>query len=104
MSQCELPVRLHSCFPRDRRNPKPLRESPQPAQISVAVRGAGSEQFANNANPAYNRELFAEAHDLAWIQPGEGEIRAAFWTNTKLFLILPQVAIGRGLNVFSGQF
>ena len=37
------------------------------------VRGAGSEQLANNANPAYNREYFNEAHDLviaAWTRPG----------------------------------
>ncbi|MGH8005420.1 MAG: LLM class flavin-dependent oxidoreductase, partial [Candidatus Binatia bacterium] len=37
------------------------------------VRGAGSEQFFNNANPAYNRELFNEAHDFiiqAWTKPG----------------------------------
>ncbi|MEA2626603.1 MAG: hypothetical protein QOD06_2648 [Candidatus Binatota bacterium] len=37
------------------------------------VRGAGSEQLANNANPAYNRELFEEGHDLiirAWTEPG----------------------------------
>src|ERR1700689_552578 len=37
------------------------------------VRGAGSEQLANNANPAYNREYFDEAHDLiiaAWTKPG----------------------------------
>jgi alkanesulfonate monooxygenase SsuD/methylene tetrahydromethanopterin reductase-like flavin-dependent oxidoreductase (luciferase family) len=37
------------------------------------VRGAGSEQVFNNANPAYNRELFNEAHDLilaAWTRPG----------------------------------
>ena len=37
------------------------------------VRGAGSEQLANNANPAYNREDFNEAHDLviaAWTKPG----------------------------------
>ncbi len=37
------------------------------------VRGAGSEQFATNANPGYNREYFNEAHDLvvrAWTQPG----------------------------------
>ena len=37
------------------------------------VRGAGSEQLANNANPAYNREYFNEAHDLviaAWTKPG----------------------------------
>src|SRR5579884_1362035 len=36
------------------------------------VRGAGSEQIFNNANPAYNRELFNEAHDLilaAWVRP-----------------------------------
>ena len=41
--------------------------------VSGWVRGAGSEQFANNANPAYNRELFNEAHDLiiqAWTRPG----------------------------------
>src|SRR5579864_169243 len=44
------------------------------------VRGAGSEQVFNNANPAYNRELFNEAHDLiiaAWTRSGpfrwEGE-------------------------------
>ena len=37
------------------------------------VRGAGSEQVFNNANPAYNRELFNEAHDVilaAWTRPG----------------------------------
>ena len=37
------------------------------------VRGAGSEQFFNNANPAYNREMFNEAHDFivqAWTKPG----------------------------------
>jgi alkanesulfonate monooxygenase SsuD/methylene tetrahydromethanopterin reductase-like flavin-dependent oxidoreductase (luciferase family) len=37
------------------------------------VRGAGSEQFANNANPAYNRDLFTEAHDFiikCWTEPG----------------------------------
>jgi alkanesulfonate monooxygenase SsuD/methylene tetrahydromethanopterin reductase-like flavin-dependent oxidoreductase (luciferase family) len=37
------------------------------------VRGAGSEQIFNNANPAYNREYFNEAHDLiiaAWSRPG----------------------------------
>jgi len=37
------------------------------------VRGAGSEQFATNANPGYNREYFNEAHDLvvqAWTRPG----------------------------------
>jgi len=37
------------------------------------VRGSGPEQFANNANPAYNREMFEEGHDLivqAWTRPG----------------------------------
>jgi alkanesulfonate monooxygenase SsuD/methylene tetrahydromethanopterin reductase-like flavin-dependent oxidoreductase (luciferase family) len=37
------------------------------------VRGAGSEQIANNINPAYNRERFNEAHDFiakAWTTPG----------------------------------
>ena len=37
------------------------------------VRGAGSESIYNNANPAYNRELFNEAHDFvvkAWTTPG----------------------------------
>jgi alkanesulfonate monooxygenase SsuD/methylene tetrahydromethanopterin reductase-like flavin-dependent oxidoreductase (luciferase family) len=37
------------------------------------IRGAGSEQIFNNANPAYNREYFDEAHDLiiaAWTRPG----------------------------------
>ena len=37
------------------------------------MRGAGSEQFFNNANPAYNREMFEEAHDFivqAWTRPG----------------------------------
>ncbi|HTT75357.1 MAG TPA: LLM class flavin-dependent oxidoreductase [Candidatus Binataceae bacterium] len=37
------------------------------------VRGAGSEQIFNEANPAYNREMFNEAHDLilaAWTRPG----------------------------------
>ncbi|MGA2410703.1 MAG: LLM class flavin-dependent oxidoreductase [Candidatus Binataceae bacterium] len=37
------------------------------------VRGAGSESIFNNANPAYNREMFNEAHDLilaAWSRPG----------------------------------
>jgi alkanesulfonate monooxygenase SsuD/methylene tetrahydromethanopterin reductase-like flavin-dependent oxidoreductase (luciferase family) len=48
--------------------------------VSGWVRGAGSEQFFNNANPAYNRELFNEAHEFivqAWTRPGpwryEGE-------------------------------
>ncbi len=37
------------------------------------VRGAGSESLFSNANPAYNRELFNEAHDFvikAWTTPG----------------------------------
>lgn len=37
------------------------------------VRGGGSEQYFNNANPAYNREMFEEAHDFiheAWTRPG----------------------------------
>lgn len=37
------------------------------------VRGAGSEQLANNVNPAFNRERFNEAHDFivqAWTKPG----------------------------------
>jgi len=37
------------------------------------VRGSGPEQFFNNVNPAFNRELFEEGHDLivkAWTQPG----------------------------------
>jgi alkanesulfonate monooxygenase SsuD/methylene tetrahydromethanopterin reductase-like flavin-dependent oxidoreductase (luciferase family) len=37
------------------------------------VRGGGSEQFASNANPAFNRELFNEAHEVviqAWTKPG----------------------------------
>ena len=37
------------------------------------VRGAGSESLYNNANPAFNRELFNEAHDIvikAWTTPG----------------------------------
>jgi alkanesulfonate monooxygenase SsuD/methylene tetrahydromethanopterin reductase-like flavin-dependent oxidoreductase (luciferase family) len=41
--------------------------------ISGIVRGGGTEQLANNVNPAYNRERFQEAHDLlikAWTVPG----------------------------------
>ena len=37
------------------------------------VRGGGTEQFAMNVNPAYNRARFEEAHDLilkAWTEPG----------------------------------
>ena len=41
--------------------------------VSGFVRGGGSEQYANNVNPAYNRERFEEAHDLLikiWTEPG----------------------------------
>jgi alkanesulfonate monooxygenase SsuD/methylene tetrahydromethanopterin reductase-like flavin-dependent oxidoreductase (luciferase family) len=41
--------------------------------VSGFIRGAGSEQLFNNANPAYNREYFDEAHELiiaAWTKPG----------------------------------
>jgi alkanesulfonate monooxygenase SsuD/methylene tetrahydromethanopterin reductase-like flavin-dependent oxidoreductase (luciferase family) len=41
--------------------------------VSGFVRGAGTEQYANNVNPAYNRERFEEAHDLLikiWSEPG----------------------------------
>jgi len=41
--------------------------------VSGWVRGAGSESIYNNANPAYNRELFNEAHDFViktWTTPG----------------------------------
>ncbi|MCH7553223.1 MAG: LLM class flavin-dependent oxidoreductase [Chloroflexi bacterium] len=41
--------------------------------ISGIVRGAGQEQIATNANPAFNRERFEEAHDLlikTWTEPG----------------------------------
>ncbi len=41
--------------------------------VSGWVRGAGSEQFFNNANPAYNREMFNEAHQFildAWTKDG----------------------------------
>jgi alkanesulfonate monooxygenase SsuD/methylene tetrahydromethanopterin reductase-like flavin-dependent oxidoreductase (luciferase family) len=41
--------------------------------ITGWVRGAGSEQIANNINPSYNRERFEEAHDFimdAWTKPG----------------------------------
>lgn len=60
----------------------PLRIAEELAEIDLIsggrlvagwVRGAGSEQFFNNANPAYNRELFNEAHDFiiqAWTRPG----------------------------------
>ncbi|HKV54441.1 MAG TPA: LLM class flavin-dependent oxidoreductase [Candidatus Binataceae bacterium] len=67
----------------------PLRLAEELAMIDVIsggrlvpgwVRGAGSEQIANNINPAFNRERFNEAHDFvikAWTTPGpwryEGE-------------------------------
>ena len=41
--------------------------------VSGFVRGGGVEQFATNANPAYNRERFEESHDLiikTWTEPG----------------------------------
>ena len=41
--------------------------------VSGWVRGAGSEQFFNNANPAYNREMFNEAHSFimdCWTKDG----------------------------------
>ena len=37
------------------------------------MRGGGSEQFASNASPAFNREYFNEAHEAviqAWTKPG----------------------------------
>jgi len=60
----------------------PLRVAEEIAQIDLVsrgrvvagwVRGSGPEQFFNNANPAYNREMFEEAHDFivqAWTRPG----------------------------------
>jgi alkanesulfonate monooxygenase SsuD/methylene tetrahydromethanopterin reductase-like flavin-dependent oxidoreductase (luciferase family) len=60
----------------------PLRMAEELAEIDLIsrgrlvagwVRGAGSEQLANNINPAYNRERFNEAHDLiikVWTTPG----------------------------------
>ncbi len=41
--------------------------------VAGMVRGAGTEMYANNSNPAYNRERFNEAHDLViktWTEPG----------------------------------
>src|SRR5947207_15115748 len=40
--------------------------------VSGFVRGGGVESLAANTNPAYNRELFVEAHDLinkTWTEP-----------------------------------
>jgi len=60
----------------------PLRMAEELAEIDLIsrgrlvtgwVRGAGSESIFNNANPAYNREMFNEAHDFivqAWTKPG----------------------------------
>src|SRR5215510_14586933 len=59
-------------------NPLPINDNPiqiaeelgmidmisQGRLVSGCVRGGGTEQLANNANPAYNRERFEEAHDL----------------------------------------
>ncbi len=41
--------------------------------VAGIVRGGGSEQLANNVNPAFNRDRFYEAHDLlvkSWTEPG----------------------------------
>jgi len=68
-------------------NPLPINDNPiqiaeelgmidmisQGRLVSGFVRGGGTEQLANNANPAYNRERFEEAHDLIvklWTTPG----------------------------------
>jgi alkanesulfonate monooxygenase SsuD/methylene tetrahydromethanopterin reductase-like flavin-dependent oxidoreductase (luciferase family) len=60
----------------------PLRLAEELAEIDMIsggrlvpgwVRGSGSESLFNNANPAFNRELFNEAHDFvlkAWTTPG----------------------------------
>ncbi len=63
-------------------NENPLRLAEETAMVDCIsggrlvpgfVRGGGVEQLATNANPAYNRERFEEAHDLilkAWTTPG----------------------------------
>ena len=41
--------------------------------VSGIVRGGGTEQYALNVNPVYNRDRLEEAHDLlikTWTQPG----------------------------------
>src|SRR5262247_4070186 len=60
----------------------PLRVAEEVAMIDILsggrvvcgfVRGLGVESLATNANPAYNRERFNEAHDIiikTWKQPG----------------------------------
>src|SRR5207249_4343733 len=60
----------------------PLRVAEEVAMIDILsggrvvcgfVRGLGQESLATNANPAYNRERFDEAHDVivkAWTTPG----------------------------------
>ena len=60
----------------------PLRVAEELAQIDLTsrgrvisgwVRGSGPEQFFNNKNPSFNREMFEEAHDFilqAWTKPG----------------------------------
>ena len=60
----------------------PLRLSEELAEIDLIsggrlvsgfVRGVGTETWATNANPVYNRERFEEAHDLiikSWTTPG----------------------------------
>ena len=56
--------------------------------VSGFVRGGGSEQFANNTNPAYNRERFEEAHDLLI------KIRTAKPGHTCLDLRRPEPTVG----------
>ncbi len=60
----------------------PLRAAEELAMIDMIsggrlvpgiIRGAAWEQVASNTNPAFNRELFDEAHDFlvqAWTRPG----------------------------------
>ena len=68
-------------------NPLPINDNPvrlaeelamidlvsQGRLVSGFVRGGGMESLATNANPAYNRERFQEAHDVvikAWTESG----------------------------------